>query len=181
MGFLDRDGACELPFHKDIIFGAINQAIPTIAGMRVANADAMLGRIVVSAGVSLFSWGESIPVQLYEIEGGRTKIQITSSSKTGIGALIDMGKNRKNIEDILAATSRVLQVAEAGNNLDVLGNYSNWAQTNTTPRTSKMAIASLACFGLGIIPIILGHIAIPLKIFKKSLLSVVLSKLLGKF
>jgi hypothetical protein len=65
---------------------------------------------MVKAGVSLYSWGENIPIQLSEIAENRTKVQITSSPKTGImfGGAFDMGKNRQNIENILSSTSRIL-------------------------------------------------------------------------
>jgi hypothetical protein len=48
---------------------------------------------------------------LIETGENKTKVQITSSPKTGImfGGAFDMGKNRKNIENILAATSGILQ------------------------------------------------------------------------
>jgi hypothetical protein len=113
MAFLDHNGECEFPLSKDLVYRALRQAIPSIQGMTVENADPLLGRIVVKAGVSMFSWGENIPIQLQEIGPNKTKVQITSTPKTGVmfGGAFDMGKNSKNIEDILAATSRVLQQA----------------------------------------------------------------------
>jgi len=84
--------------------------IQSIKGMKIETSDKLLGRITVKAGMSLFSWGENIPIQLTSISEERTKIQITSSPKTGVmfGGAFDMGKNRKNIEQILLATSSVL-------------------------------------------------------------------------
>jgi hypothetical protein len=113
MAFLDHNGECEFPLSKDLVYRALCHAIPSIQGMTVENADPLLGRIVVKAGVSMFSWGENIPIQLQEIGPNKTKVQITSTPKTGVmfGGAFDMGKNSKNIEDILAATSRVLQQA----------------------------------------------------------------------
>lgn len=110
MPFLDHNGESEFPISKDKVFDAMCRAIPTIKGMKIDNADKLQGRIVVNAGVSIWSWGENIPVQLIELSENKTKVQITSSPKTGIlfGGAIDMGKNRKNIENILAATSKQL-------------------------------------------------------------------------
>jgi hypothetical protein len=111
MALLDHNGECELPISKDKVFNAMLQAIPTIKGMKIESSDKLLGRITAKAGVSLFSWGENIPIQLTEVSENKTKIQITSSPKTGImfGGSFDMGKNNKNIEDILSTTSKILQ------------------------------------------------------------------------
>jgi hypothetical protein len=111
MALLDHNGECEFPLSKEKVFEAICQAIPTISGLKLDSSDKLLGRIIVKAGVSLFSWGENIPIQLMEISENKTKVQITSSPKTGImfGGAFDMGKNRKNIESILSATSQLLQ------------------------------------------------------------------------
>lgn len=110
MAFLDHNGESEFPMSKDKVFEAMRKAIPTINGLKIENADKLQGRFVVKAGVSLYSWGENIPIQLSEISENRTKVQITSSPKTGImfGGAFDMGKNRKNIENILSSTSRIL-------------------------------------------------------------------------
>jgi len=104
-------GESEFPMSKIQVFEAMCSAIPTISGMKIETSDKLQGRIVVKAGVSLFSWGENIPIQLTEISETKTKVQITSSPKTGImfGGAFDMGKNRKNVENILSATSKVLQ------------------------------------------------------------------------
>lgn len=111
MAFLDHNGESEFPINKNDVFDAMCKAIPTIKGMKVENADKLQGRILVKSAVSLYSWGENIPIQLLENGDNKTKVQITSSPKTGImfGGAFDMGKNRKNIENILSATSNILQ------------------------------------------------------------------------
>jgi len=111
MGLLDHNGECSLPFTKEVVFNAICKAIPTIKGMKVTNHDKLLGRIMVEAGVSLFSWGENIPIQLIESNENKTIVRITSTPKTGVmfGGDSDMGKNRQNIEKIISATSATLQ------------------------------------------------------------------------
>ncbi|MBC8179543.1 hypothetical protein H8E88_00320 [candidate division KSB1 bacterium] len=117
MGFLDHQGESEFPFNKETVFNAMVKAIPTIKGMKIDNADKLQSRIVVKAGVSLMSWGENIPIQLSEISENLTKIKITSTPKTGImfGGAFDFGKNRKNIEQILSATSKILSNQNALN------------------------------------------------------------------
>lgn len=110
MAFLDHNGESEFLFSKDEVFTAVCRAIPTLKGMKIETADKLSGRILVKAGVSLHSWGENIPIELSAISDGMTKVKITSSPKTGImfGGAMDMGKNRKNIEQILQTTSAYL-------------------------------------------------------------------------
>jgi len=109
MAFLDRNGEAEFPFNKDNVFEAICKAVPLITGFKVDSADKLTGRINVKANISLWSWGESILVQLSESAQNKTKVQITSGSKLGaLGGILDMGKNRKNVERILSGTSAIL-------------------------------------------------------------------------
>lgn len=117
MALLDHNCESEFPFSKNDVFDALCIAIPSISGLKVESADRMIGRILVKGGISLASWGENIPIQLIEINENKTRIQITSTPKTGImmGGAFDMGKNRKNIEDILNATSFVLSSGHNSN------------------------------------------------------------------
>lgn len=135
MAFLDHNGESEFPISKDKVFEAMCRAIPTIKGMKIDNADKLQGRIIVKAGVSLWSWGENIPIQLIELSENKTRVQITSSPKTGIlfGGAIDMGKNRKNIENILSTTSRILsnpQNQSTEINQQTINSQANNFQTN---------------------------------------------------
>jgi hypothetical protein len=132
MAFLDHNGESEFPMSKDKVFEAMKKAIPSIKGLSIENADKLQGRFVVKAGVSLYSWGENIPIQLTEISETRTKVQITSSPKTGImfGGAFDMGKNRKNIENILSGTSRLLSSESETNSSEI-------KQTNNSQTTNN--------------------------------------------
>lgn len=131
MAFLDHNGESEFPISKDKVFEAMQKAIPTINGLKIENADKLQGRFVVKAGISLYSWGENIPIQLIEISENRTKVQITSSPKTGImfGGAFDMGKNRKNIENILSSTSKILSSENNQTNNQSINNQTNNFQT----------------------------------------------------
>ncbi len=110
MGFLDHEGGAEFLYHRDDVFEALVQAIPTIAGFNIDKANKLGGHILVKVGVSLMSWGENIPISIEEVSHGRTRVKITSTPKTGIlfGGAFDLGKNRNNIERILEATSKIL-------------------------------------------------------------------------
>jgi hypothetical protein len=110
MSFLDHDGESIFEFNKEIVFKAVLNAISNIEGMELDSADNQLGIIRVKVGISWKSWGENVDVSLIEISENNTKIKITSAPKTGIlfGGALDFGKNRKNIEKIIAEVSRTL-------------------------------------------------------------------------
>lgn len=104
---INRNGECEFPYKRDTVFEAICKAIPTIGGFKLDTADKLSGRITVKAGISAWSWGENIPIQLTSTSNFITKMQITSAHKVLVG-VFDMGKNRKNVEQIISATSDIL-------------------------------------------------------------------------
>lgn len=111
MSLVDHDGGAEYPYARDDVFQAVLRGVKSLSGMQAHTSDPLGGRIVVKTGVSFRSWGENIPVSVTEVAPGRTRVAITSTPKTGImfGGAVDFGKNRGNIEKILAATSQALK------------------------------------------------------------------------
>lgn len=168
MGFLDHQGESEFPFNKETVFNAMVKAIPTVKGMKIDTADRLQGRIVVKAGVSLMSWGENIPIQLSEISENQTKVKITSTPKTGVmfGGAFDLGKNRKNIEQILSATSRILSNETLDNpkssqsqEIITSNNHnSNNLKSNQMTEKKKMGWGKKILIGIGIL-FVIGIIA----------------------
>ena len=110
MAFVRYNEESEFPLPKEVVYSAICKAIPTIKGMEIKNSDELQGRISVRVSISLFSWGEYITIQLISINKNLTKVQINSAPKHGIvlGTALDMEKNRKNIEEILNKTSKII-------------------------------------------------------------------------
>jgi len=110
MGFLDHKGGADYPYSKEDVWKALLEAVPIIKGMKVDNIDELSSRIMVKTGISLMTMGENIPITVTEISSGRTRIDVTSTSKIGIlgGGLFDFGKSRANIEKILNETSKIL-------------------------------------------------------------------------
>lgn len=111
MAFLDYNSEIDVPYTKEQVFVAIESSISRLKGMEISKIDKITGHILVKAGVSLFSWGENIPISLSELSNGYTHICITSTPKTGalFGGVTDLGKNRKNIEQIIEAISMGLK------------------------------------------------------------------------
>jgi predicted RNA-binding Zn-ribbon protein involved in translation (DUF1610 family) len=114
-------GEAEFPFDKRTVFNALLKAIPRVDGMTVHSSDQLSGRVVAKAGMSLFSWGENIPISLTDPSANKTLVRVSSTPKTGasfagimgddgilVGGNMDFGKNRKNIEKIFSELSSEL-------------------------------------------------------------------------
>jgi hypothetical protein len=78
--------------------------------MQIESIDRLGGRVLIKAGMSLMSWGETIPISFSEVGHGHTRVNIISTPKTGalFGGAADGGKNRRNVESILMAVSEEL-------------------------------------------------------------------------
>ena|SRR5579872_3127330 len=110
MAFLDHEGKAEFPYLRDDVMEAMLRAVPRLSGMQIESIDRLGGRVLVKAGMSLMSWGETISIDFSESGHGRTRASITSTPKTGalFGGAADGGKNRRNVENILSALSEEL-------------------------------------------------------------------------
>jgi len=105
-----QEGSVEFPYCKKDVYNAIITAIEKIDGIRIESADYLSGHLQINAGVSLFSWGEIIPIYLSEISPEKTRMTVMSNPKIGMaGNFWDMGKNRKNIASIINTTSKMLK------------------------------------------------------------------------
>lgn len=99
-----------LPYKPEEVFEATSQVAQKMKGFKIKSADKLLGRIVLTASASASSWGEAIPIQLNETEGGKTQISISSKSQTGIlGGGAFTKKNEQNVEVLLNNVSNQLQ------------------------------------------------------------------------
>ena len=105
----DRTGSVEFPFAPDVVFRALEAAVGGIQGMKIAEANAVAGHLFVKTSASAFSWGEKVSVSVFEAGPDRSRVQIGSATKTIAGSATAHGKNRKNVERIISATSQVLE------------------------------------------------------------------------
>jgi hypothetical protein len=121
----DRTGSVEFPFPTDIVFRAVETAVGNLPGMEVDEASPLAGHLSVKTSMSAFSWGEKVAISVLEAGPSRSRVQIGSAAKTIFGSGTTHGKNRKNVQRIIAATSEVLEQhrnessAEPGSGADV--------------------------------------------------------------
>ena len=122
MSLVDHEGNIEYPYNKKDVFNAIIEAVNNLNGMKIQEEDDVGFHILVYAGISLFSWGENIPISIIEKSPGITQVSITSTPKTGIwfGGTFDLGKNRRNIEEIFRETSRILKEKYSQSNISLI-------------------------------------------------------------
>jgi hypothetical protein len=103
------DAATEqhLPFPYDRVFDALIAALPE-TGFAVRSQDRVIGRVTASAGMSAFSYGENMSVQVRRIDDQSCVLILQSNLKVAAnwgGA----SKNAKNAERIISAVSARLQ------------------------------------------------------------------------
>ncbi|HWC32889.1 MAG TPA: hypothetical protein VG709_07155 [Actinomycetota bacterium] len=85
---------------KTTVFDAAQRAIPTIKRMRVKQADAASGRLVVTKGMTLKSWGEDVSIVVEDDGPDGSRVRVASRVKA---QLMDWGTNRQNVESVLDA------------------------------------------------------------------------------
>lgn len=105
----DRTGTAEFPFSKAVVFRALSEAVPSIAGMKVERQDDLATRLDVSVGMSAFSWGEKVSISVTSTGPKSSVIGVASGAKTILGSATVHGKNRKNVAQIIARTSDILK------------------------------------------------------------------------
>jgi hypothetical protein len=95
------------PFGYDQVFEGL-LAVLGPAGFNVKSRDQVIGRITASAGMSAFSWGEDVVIQVQRSSETSTTISVQSNLKVGFN-LTATGKNAQNAERIIGALSHYLQ------------------------------------------------------------------------
>ena len=111
MGLVDHTQSFQVPYSEEDTYAALKSAVSRLQGFQVDKINDMIKTIYLKAGVSLFSWGENITVNVEKAPQGGSVVSILSTPKTGImfGGAMDMGKNRRNISAISEALSYELQ------------------------------------------------------------------------
>ncbi len=95
------------PFGYEKVFEGLI-AILEPAGFAIKSQDRVIGRIVASAGMSGFSWGENVAIQVQKVSENSTDLLIQSNLKVGFN-LTASSKNAQNAERIIGALSNFLQ------------------------------------------------------------------------
>jgi hypothetical protein len=106
MGIGDQASAQRLPVGADEAWRSLKLVGSRVG--KIVETDEFLKRMVISTGMSAFSWGEKMAVQVQDEGEGRCSIVIESALKVGVNVM-GAGRNRKNIDALLSELSRDLQ------------------------------------------------------------------------
>ena len=104
----DRTRAVEFPFPPRVVFRAVAEAISNLPGMTFHEFDRLSGHVYVSTTASAFLGGERVGVSVLDAGSGRSRVEITSGGRTVFGSATTHGRDGKNVEEIISATSKAL-------------------------------------------------------------------------
>jgi hypothetical protein len=110
MGLSDSSGSQRFPVSADEAWTHLRRIAPRIG--RVKEADEFLKRMVISAGISGFSLGETISVQVQQVNETACDVVVTSGLKLGLN-LGGAHRNQKNVQKVVSALSASLQAFSA--------------------------------------------------------------------
>ena len=104
-----------LPYSPSDCFSALKRAAHKLSNnamynYRTENIDETLQRVTLKAGMSWRSFGENIAISVSPAPNGTSTVSITSTTRTG--ALVDFGKNNKNISEIMEVLSEQLKTCK---------------------------------------------------------------------
>ena len=105
MGIKNDSGAMFPKNWLEVYETAIN-VLPTLPKTKVKSADQSNGRIIAKKGMSLRSWGEEVVVEVWEVSPKMAGVRVTSRVNA---QLMDWGKNKQNVAEILDALAAALK------------------------------------------------------------------------
>lgn len=103
---LSRDNKMIYPFSKEKVFAATVKSIENNSKMKLSSADVVSGFISLNIGMSIWSWGEKMTITVTSVDANKAELTIQSASHM---AVIDYGKNARNIEDLVQGISNNLK------------------------------------------------------------------------
>lgn len=103
MSFLSSNATIEVPYASGDCFNAIKDAIKTLPKFKLKNESLSAGMLQYSVGMGMTSltWGDIVTIVITALDGGGTKIDITSTAKAP--SLLASVTENKNIQAITNA------------------------------------------------------------------------------
>ncbi len=97
----------EYPFPADKVFAALIAELPA-QGFKLKEQDVVIHRVVASAPMSAFSYGENLSISVTEASPGKSVLVLNNAKKVAINITAN-GRGQKNFDKIVLAVSRRLQ------------------------------------------------------------------------
>ena len=117
MSFASQSTQQIFPFPADVAFEKLLEAIPEV-GMTIKQKDDALRRVSVSAGISLFSWGENVSIVVNSDGENSCVVGIDSALKLGVN-VTGAHRHQKNFDKIIYALSGKLKEWQRQQPLDL--------------------------------------------------------------
>lgn len=103
---ISKEDTISLQYPLSTVFDVVPNVLQKL-NWKVDRMDRPLGRFRVKIGMSLWTWGQTMFIDLNKIDDQTTKVQVYSEAG---GQKFDWGKNRRDIESFLRELEATLQV-----------------------------------------------------------------------
>lgn len=107
MSVINRTGFADFPFDKNTVYEAAEAALSQLKGFTLLMGNKESGQMMLDGKITWWSWGENITVHFTELAPGSTRVEVMSKPSMPT-TLVDWGKNRRNVDKILAAIGGAL-------------------------------------------------------------------------
>lgn len=108
MGIGDQQTQQRFPYGYDSVFAGLISVVHANPKFSLKSQDPVIGRIVVSAGMTAFSWGEKVSIAVERVDEASTMVTIASALKVGVN-LFGAQQNSANLEGLIQQLSSYLQ------------------------------------------------------------------------
>lgn len=107
MSLIDKHYEFNYPLNIHIVFERIAMVAHNVQGLSFGRASDQDFTVVLNGGLSWFSYGEIVTISCMYLDERNTRIHIKSAPVVPF-TLVDYGKGKKNIHNVLNALKEVL-------------------------------------------------------------------------
>lgn len=107
MSLIDKHYEFDYPLNIHVVFKRIMNIAHNVRGLNFSHASEQDFIVVLSGGMSLWSYGEFVTISCVYLNADLTRIHIKSAPVVSF-TLLDYGKGKKNINNVLNALMTVL-------------------------------------------------------------------------
>ena len=109
MALLDKNLEIEYPYNIHIVYGIVKNIAKSLEGMTLEKLDNQRFSVQLKCEASSWSWGETVTITCSYIDDSHTFVFIKSEPKVKF-AVVDFGKGKRNIQQIVDALNSELPV-----------------------------------------------------------------------
>lgn len=107
MSIIDKHYEFDYPLNIHTVFERIVSVVNNVQGLKFGRVSSLDYTVVLNSDISWLSYGEIVTISCFYMDTSYTRIHIKSSPAVPF-TLLDYGKGRKNINNVLEAIKQVL-------------------------------------------------------------------------